>query len=55
MDALEHGLLDYVKEALDNVITLNGLYEIRDYIDKLLLNWKQPAEGGEDTEDGIDD
>lgn len=33
-------VVDGIKVALSSLISIEYLYEIRDYIDNLLLNWK---------------
>lgn len=33
-------VVDSIKAALSSMISIEYLYEIRDYIDNLILNWK---------------
>jgi len=39
LERIERELVDQIKESLENLITIETLYEIRDHIDNLVVNW----------------
>lgn len=40
LEAMQKGIISDMKSVLSALISIEYLYEIRDYIDQLILNWK---------------
>lgn len=54
---LQAAVVEETKEAMEKLLSIELLYEVRDYIDELILNWEDEEVEIEfdDEEDDLDD
>jgi len=39
LERIQRELVDQIKDSISNLVTIETLYEIRDHIDDLVINW----------------
>lgn len=51
LEELQKEVVEYVKVALSQLITIDHLYDVKNHIDQLLIDWEEPEIDFEDEDD----